>query len=93
MKTIQTPTRYLELTGVSEKQINYGSSCRAEWLRSVNDLAREISGGTEKESAMLMPMLQSIVDAAMADESAKAWIERESPMTLIQVAIKERGLA
>ena len=82
---------YPALAGVSEKQINYGCSCRRNWLRSATDLAEEINRATAEESAVALPMLQSIVDAAMADTSAKAWIERESALGLMQAAIADRA--
>lgn len=93
MNKLNTPDTYPTLTGVSEKQINYGCDCRRNWLRSATDLAREIGMAPEAEVAVAMPMLQSIVDAAMADTSAKAWIERESALALMQAEISKRGLA
>jgi len=33
------------------------------------------------------------VDAAVADTSAKAWIERESALALMRATIRESGLA
>ena len=90
---LDTPTTYPALSGVSEKKINYGSACRQHWLRAANDMAREIAAATAAESAVAMPMLQHIVDVALLDTSAKAWIERESPLELMQAAIIKGGLA
>jgi len=92
-KNLNIIETYPALAGVSEKQINYGCSCRRNWLRSATDLAEEINRATSEEAAIALPMLQSIVDAAMADTSAKAWIERESALGLMQAAIAARGLA
>lgn len=93
MKNLNIIETYPALAGVSEKQINYGGDCRRSWLRSASDLAAEINRASADEAAIAMPMLQSIVDAAMADTSAKAWIERESALGLMQAAIAARGLA
>lgn len=93
MKNLNIIETYPALAGVSEKQINYGCTCRRNWLRSATDLAEEINRATAEEAAIALPMLQSIVDAAMADTSAKAWIERESALGLMQAAIAARGLA